>query len=281
MIPVGRGLNEIAMSPAPDSTLADARRSNADLLRELAELRRSLTEALHERDEALHERDQAMQRETATAEVLGVINSSPGDLAPVFDAMLEKATTLCEAAHGALFIQEEGERFRAIPSRSTPDVFAEFLTREPVRFDLHSEQSIMGRTLQRRSAVQVADLRQSEPYRNKLPIAVAAVETAGSRTLLSVPMFRENAPVGVFQLARQEVRPFTDKQVALVSNFAAQAVIAIENTRLITETQEALEQQTATAEVLQVINSSPGNLARYSMPCSKRRCAYVEQPSAL
>jgi GAF domain-containing protein len=204
---------------------------------------------------------EALEQQTATAEVLGVINSSPGDLAPVFDAMLEKATTLCEAAHGALFVQEEGERFRAIPSRSTPAVFAEFLTREPVRFDLDPERSIMGRTLQRRSAVQVADLRESEPYRNKLPIAVAAVETARSRTLLSVPMFREDAPVGIFQLARQEVRPFTDKQIALASNFAAQAVIAIENTRLITETREALEQQTATAEVLQVINSSPGDLA--------------------
>src|SRR5262249_51063228 len=204
---------------------------------------------------------EALEHQTATAEVLGVINSSPGDLAPVFDAMLEKATTLCEAAHGALFIQEDGERFRAIPSRSTPTAFAEFLTREPVRFDLDPERSIMGRTLQRRSAVQVADLRESEPYRNKLPIAVAAVETAGSRTLLSVPMFREDAPVGIFQLARQDVRPFTDKQIALASNFAAQAVIAIENTRLITQTREALEQQTATADVLGVINSSPGDLA--------------------
>src|SRR5690349_2887176 len=137
--------------------------------------------------------------------------------------MLEKATTLCEAAHGALFIKD-GERFRAISSRSTSAEFAQFLTREPVDFDLAPERSIMGRTLQRRSAVQVADLRESEPYRNKLPIALAAVETAGSRTLLSIPMFREDEPVGIFQLARQEVRPFTDKQIALASNFAAQAV---------------------------------------------------------
>jgi len=203
---------------------------------------------------------EALDQQTATAEVLGVINASPGDLAPVFEAMLDKATHLCEAAHGALFIQD-GERFRAIPSRSTPQAFTEFLTREPIYFDLDPERSIMGRTLQQRSAVQVADLRESEPYRNKLPIALAAVETAGSRTLLSVPMFREDVPIGIFQLARQEVRPFGDNQIALVSNFAAQAVIAIENTRLISETREALEQQTATAEVLGVINSSPGDLA--------------------
>jgi class 3 adenylate cyclase len=178
--------------------------------------------------------------------VLGVINASPGDLAPVFDAMLEKATTLCEAAHGALFIQEEGERFRAIPSRSTPAVFAEFLTRETgVRFDLDPERSVMGRTLQRRSTVQVADLRESEPYRNKVPIAVAAVETAGSRSLLSIPMFREDEPVGIFQLARQEVRPFTEKQIALASNFAAQAVIAIENTRLLGELRQRTEEVAA------------------------------------
>src|SRR5204863_527395 len=119
----------------------------------------------------LTETRDALEQQTATAEVLRVINASPGDLAPVFEAMLEKATTLCESAHGALFIKE-GERFRAIPSRSTPDGFAEFLTREPIYFD--PERSIMGQTLQQRSALQVADLRESDPYRNKLPIAITA-----------------------------------------------------------------------------------------------------------
>ena len=154
--------------------------------------------------------------------------------------MLERAKTLCGAAHGALFIKD-GERFRAIPSRSTPTEFAEFLGREPIQFD--PERSIMGRTLRQRSAVQVPDMRHSEPYRDKVPIALAAVETAGTRTLLSVPMYRDIESVGIFQLARQVVRPFTDKQIALLQNFAAQAVIAMENARLLTETRESLEQQ--------------------------------------
>jgi GAF domain-containing protein len=199
------------MRPTRNRTPADPQQLVADLQRKLAQAHREL-------DERTAERNEGLAREAATAEVLGVINSSPGDLAPVFEAMLEKATSLCDAAHGALFIKD-GECFRAIASGSTPYPFAEFLTREPVYFDLDPDRSIMGRTLQRRSAVQVADLRETEPYRNGLPIALAAVETGGSRTLLSVPMFREDSLIGIFQLARQEVRPFTDKQIALLQNF--------------------------------------------------------------
>jgi GAF domain-containing protein len=207
----------------------------------------------------LTETREALEQQTATAEVLQVINNSPGDLTPVFEAMLERATTLCESAHGVLFIRDgESDYFRAIPSRNIPRSFTEILTREPIYFD--PERSIIAQTLRQRSAVQIADMRLSEPYRAKFPLALAAVESGGTRTLLSVPLFRDDLPVGIFQLARQEVRSFSDKQIALVSNFAAQAVIAIENVRLMTETREALEQQTATAEVLQVINSSPGEL---------------------
>ncbi len=166
---------------------------------------------------------EALEQQTATAEVLQIINSSPGDLAPVFDAMLERATALCEAAHGALFIRD-GERYRAIPSRGTPKPFAEFLTRESIYFD--PTRSILAQTLRQRLPIQVADMQSSDVYREKLPIAVAAVETGGTRTLLSVPLFRDDALVGIFQLARQEVRPFADKQIGLLQNFAAQAVVA-------------------------------------------------------
>ena len=168
----------------------------------------------------LTETREALEQQTATAEVLQVINSSPGDLGPVFDAMLERATNLCESGHGALFIRDgESDYFHAIPSHSTPKAFAEFLTRKPIYFD--PERSILAQTLRQRSAIQVADMRLSEPYRYKFPLALAAVEAGGTRTLLSVPLFRDDVPVGIFQLARQDVRPFSDTQIALVSNFAA------------------------------------------------------------
>jgi len=119
---------------------------------------------------------EALEQQTATADVLQVINASPGDLTPVFNAMLERATTLCESAHGALFIRNgESDHFRAIPSRGTPEGFAEFLTREPIYFD--PERSILAQTIQQRSAIQIPDMRLSDPYRYKFPLALAAVES--------------------------------------------------------------------------------------------------------
>jgi class 3 adenylate cyclase/prephenate dehydratase len=198
---------------------------------------------------------EALEQQTATAEVLQVINSSPGDLAPVFDAMLEKAMRLCEATIGTLWTFDD-DGMRAAAMRGAPPEYAEFLKQGPLLPNAVQQRFVHGEP-----AVQIADLAASELYRSGYPLARAAVDLGGVQTLLVVALRKDDAFLGQFSIYRKEVRPFTDKQIALLQNFAAQAVIAMENARLITETREALDQQTATAEVLQVINSSPGDLA--------------------
>ncbi len=200
---------------------------------------------------------EALEQQTATAEVLGVINTSPGELQPVFDAMLEKALHLCEAASG-LFWTFDGERAYVRASRDVPAEFLNYLEREPPGA---GPDTFFGRAILTRSVIHSADIAAEEPYRRGVPLPVAAVELGGIHAALFVPLLKDNTVPGIFSIFRKEVRPFTEKQIALLQNFAAQAVIAMENARLLTETREALEQQTATAEVLQVINSSPGELA--------------------
>ena len=226
------------MSVTEDAAAAELRRAVADLQRE---------------------RDAALEQQTAIAEVLHVINASPGDLAPVFDAILEKAIRLCQAAFGVLFIAD-GDVVRAAHSRKVPTAFKDYLEREPPRLDAGS---LLGRTMREQAVLSVADLRETVPFRERVSLSVAAVELGGIRSICWVPLVHEAAPLGLFAIFRQEVRPFSEKQVALVQNFADQAVIAMENARLLGELRrrtgdlrEALDYQTATSDVLKVISRS-------------------------
>jgi len=227
----------------------------------------------------LNELRESLQQQTATAEVLQVISSSPGELQPVFEIMLQNATRLCEANCGTLALHE-GNDFRNVAMHGVPIAFRDERQRQSM---IHPGPGHhLARLLETGKLVHITDIATDQA------LAPSLAKFAGARTLLTVPMLKENELVGAMSLYRQEVRPFTAKQIELVQNFAAQAVIAIENARLLNELRqrtddltESLEQQTATSEVLRVISASPGQLEPVFQAMLTTPCVSAKPSSAI
>jgi two-component system, NtrC family, sensor kinase len=205
---------------------------------------------------ALRERDEALQQQAATSEILRVISSSPRDRRPAFDAILKSALRLCDAHLGVLNLRE-GDGLRTVAQRGGSAEFAAWVFERGV---FKPDGGAVVKAVRAGRVFQVADYRQSADYLARKPNIARFTDLGGVRTFLAVPLLRDREVIGNIGIYRREVRPFTDRQIELVKTFADQAVIAIENARLFNETKEALERQTATAEILQVIASSPSDV---------------------
>src|SRR5262249_50697177 len=207
------------------------------------------TRLFEEGQERTRELTESLEQQTATSEVLEVISSSPGDLQPVFAIMLENAVRICDAKFGNIY-RWDGDAVHLIATHNTPPAFAEARGRSPLRPDVETP---FGRMIATKTVIHVDDTMAERAYIEQRPAFVEAVELGGIRTYLAVPMLKENELIGAFALPRQEVRPFTDKQIALITSFASQAVIAIENARLVTDLRQRTDQLTSSVKELQAL----------------------------